>query len=149
MKGHLWNYSSISLISAFRKAIEQLLLGTALKHMENKQVIRIGLWSRNNALTNMFGLEKKGWDETSLLSTTTWKEIAVRWMMLFFPQLTCDRMQRNDLKMHQGKFRLDIRNNFFMVGVIKHCKCLPKEVMEMPSLEVFQSHLDVVLRDIV
>lgn len=49
-------------------------------------------------------------------------------------------MRGNDLRLHLGRFRLDIWGKKIMEKVVELWKRLPKEVVELPSHEEFQSH---------
>jgi len=51
-----------------------------------------------------------------------------------------------ELMLLWGRFRLNIRKNFFLERAVLQWHRLPKEVVESPSLEVFRNHVDVALR---
>ena len=58
-------------------------------------------------------------------------------------------MRGNGLKLCEGRFRLDIRKNLFPERAVLQWHRLHREVVQSPSLEVFQSRVDVVQRDVV
>ena len=60
-----------------------------------------------------------------------------------------DWTRGNGLKPGQGRFRLDIRENFFTQRVLTHWNRLPKEVVDASSLEALKARLDVALGSLV
>ena len=66
-----------------------------------------------------------------------------------FTRMDSDRTRGNGFKLRRGRFRLDIRRNFFTQRVVTHWNRLPKEVVDAPSLEAFKARLDVALGSLV
>lgn len=59
-------------------------------------------------------------------------------------------MRGNSLKIHQGRFLLDIRKNFLSERAVRQWHRLPGEVGESPFLEErFRNRVVVALRDVV
>jgi len=66
-----------------------------------------------------------------------------------FTRVDSDRTRGNGLKLRQGRFRLDIRRNFFTQRVVTLCNRLPREVVDALLLKAFKARLDVGLGSLV
>lgn len=65
-----------------------------------------------------------------------------------FPQVTCDTTRGNGLRLQQGRFKMDVKKHFFTEKIMRHWnRPLREVVIELLSLEVFKSHICMVLGD--
>lgn len=58
-----------------------------------------------------------------------------------FSRLCCDRRKGNGFKIKEDRLRLDIKNEFFTMRVVKHRHRSPREVVGAPSLKTFKIRL--------
>jgi len=66
-----------------------------------------------------------------------------------FSRACSDSTRANGLKLREGRFKLDVRNNFFTMQVVKHWHRLPREVAHAPFLETFKVRLDGALSNLI
>jgi len=66
-----------------------------------------------------------------------------------FTRVCSDRTKGNGFKLKEGRFRLDIRKNFFTLRVVKQWHRLPREAVDAPLLETFKVRLDGALSNLV
>ncbi|PKU48787.1 hypothetical protein llap_963 [Limosa lapponica baueri] len=65
-----------------------------------------------------------------------------------FSVVPSDSMRSNGHRLEHRKFHSNMRKNFFTVRVTEPWNGLPGEVVESPSLEIFKTHLDAVLSNV-
>ena len=58
-----------------------------------------------------------------------------------FSRVCCDRTRGNGFTPNEERFRLDIRNMFFTLTVVRHWCRFPREAVEVPSQETAKVRL--------
>jgi len=66
-----------------------------------------------------------------------------------FTRAGSDRTRGNGFKLKEGRFRLDIRRKFCTMKVVRHWNRLPREAVDVPSLEVWKAMSDEALSNLV
>jgi len=65
-----------------------------------------------------------------------------------FARAYSDRTRDDGFKLKEARFRLDIRQKFFTMRVMKHWHRLPREVVDAPSLATFKARLEGALSNL-
>ena len=97
----------------------------------------------------MFSLEKSRLQGDLIVAFQYLKGAYKQEQEQLFTRVDSDRTWGNGLKLRQGRFRLDIKSNFFHPGGGDALNRLPKEAVDAPSLEAFKARLDVALGSLV
>ena len=65
-----------------------------------------------------------------------------------FARPCSDRTRGSGFRLKEGSFRLDRRRTFVTMWVVRHWNRLPREAVDVPSLEVFKVRLDRALSNL-
>ncbi|KFO82709.1 hypothetical protein N303_02680, partial [Cuculus canorus] len=90
----------------------------------------------------LFSLEKRGLRGDLIATFQYLKEDYRKAGEGLFIKACGDRTRGNGYKLERGRFRLDIKKNFFTMRAMRHWQRLPREAVAAPSLEVFRARLD-------
>lgn len=66
-----------------------------------------------------------------------------------FTKVYTDRTRGDECKLNQDRFRLDLREKFFIIRMVRHWNLLLKEIVNAPSVEVFKATLSEALSNLV
>ena len=97
----------------------------------------------------LFSLQKRRLQEDFIVAFQYLKGAYKQEVEWLYTRVDSDRTRENGLKQKQKRFRLDIRRKLFTQRVLMHWNRLPKEAVDVLSLESFKARLDVALGSLV
>jgi len=89
----------------------------------------------------LFSLEKRRLWGDLIMALQYKKETYKKDRERHFTKAGRDRTRDSGFKLKEGIFRLDIRKIFFSMRMLRQWNRLPREVVDVPSLEVFKARL--------
>ena len=66
-----------------------------------------------------------------------------------FTLVVCDGTRGNEVKLEEGRSRLDVREKFFTERLVRCWNRLPRDIVDAPALEVFKARLDEALHNLI
>ena len=85
----------------------------------------------------LFSLEKRRLQEELIAAFHYLKEAYKKAGEGLFTRACSDRTRGNGFKQKEGRFRLDVRKDFFTVRMVRHWNRMCREAVNAPCLEVF------------
>ena len=110
----------------------------------NTSPVRTGWWAWPS-----LAWRREGSGETSLLPSSTWRELTRRRETDFLHRLVVIGQGGNKFEATKGKIRLDIRNTVFTQRVGRCSSMLLWEFVDAPYLEEFEARLDGILGSLI
>ena len=99
-------------------------------------------WTEAFSLSLHWEAQEGHWPSIISLQTYMFHEEGTPTHARLFSRVCCSRTRGNSSKLKKGKFRLDIREIFFTVWVVRHWHRLSKEVVDTPPLQTPKVRLD-------
>lgn len=143
----LWNWLMDYLVG------NELLNDCIQRAVVNKLNVHSDKWCPPGSHTRLFSISTVDTDSGTkgILSSFLWDHVQRSHKKdgeKLLSRATSDRTRCNGFQVKEGRFRLHIRKNSFIVMLMNYWKRLQREVVDAPSLETFRVRLDRALSNI-